>query len=64
MDDSLSQSPWQLAVTEGAEGRLLADGEHTCCLTNKGLSQAASCGCDDTRHDVRVPQDSIGALIF
>lgn len=48
MDASLSQLPWQLAVPKGVGGSILAELLHTCCLTNKERSRAASCG-DDTR---------------
>lgn len=44
MDASLSQSPWQLAVSKGVGGSILAELLHTCCLTNKERSRAASCG--------------------
>lgn len=36
MDASLSQSPWQLAVSKRVwGGSILAELLHTCCLTNK-----------------------------
>lgn len=49
MDASLSQSPWQLAVSNGVGGSVLAELSHTCCLTNKECSRAASCGEDAQR---------------
>jgi len=48
MDASLSQSPWQLAVSKGVGGSVLAELLHTCCLHNKESYPAASCG-EDTR---------------
>lgn len=46
MDASLSRSPWQLAVSRSVGDSTLAELLHTCLLTNKERSRAASCGED------------------